>query len=47
MNYSEMSVNGTVVETVGWFMMDGDMIIWGHDDEVGEFENATIFSKLG
>lgn len=47
MNYTEMSVDGNVVQTEGWFMIDGDMIIWGHDEGVGEFENATIFSKLG
>ena len=44
--YYDMTVNGEKAEMTGYFQLDGDMLIWGHGDELGEFENATIFSKL-
>ncbi len=44
--YYDMSIKGESVETMGYFQLDGDMLIWGHDDETIKFENATIFSKL-
>jgi hypothetical protein len=44
--YEEMSIDGEAVQTNGYFTLDGDMLIWGHDDEVGVFEYVTIFTKL-
>ena len=45
--YEEVSVNGAdPVASDGWFMIDGDSLIWGHDEAVGEFENATFFTKI-
>ena len=44
--YEEMSIDGETVQTNGYFALDGDMLIWGHDDEVGVFEYVTIFTKL-
>ena len=44
--YDEISIDGTTVDSSGYFAFDGDMLFWGHDDAVGEFEYATIFTKL-
>ncbi len=35
----------TPIESSGWLVIDGGMLIWGHDKEVGEYESATLFSK--
>lgn len=44
--YENVSINGAApIESDGWFMIDGNSLLWGHDEAVGEFANANIFSK--
>ncbi len=44
--YDSVSINGAApVESDGWFMPDGPNLLWGHDEAVGTFDNANIFSK--
>jgi hypothetical protein len=46
LHYYEVSLNGGANElSIGWFMIDGDYLIWGNDDVVGQYENSTIFVK--
>ena len=44
--YYDITVNGEKTEVMGYFQLDGEMVIWGHGEDFGDFENATIFSKL-
>ena len=44
--YDSVSINGAApVESDGWLMTDGPNLLWGHDEAVGTFDNANIFSK--
>ncbi len=44
--YNDITVDGETTEVMGYFQLDGDMVIWGHGEDFGDFENATIFNKL-
>ena len=44
--YDSIAINGAApIPSDGWFMIDGESLLWGHDEAVGEFDNANIFSK--
>ena len=45
--YESVSFNGTdSIESDGWFMFDSEnVLIWGHDEVVGEYSNVNIFYK--
>ncbi|MBQ6602248.1 MAG: hypothetical protein IJH99_02445 [Eubacterium sp.] len=46
--YEKISVGGMPpVESAGWFVIDGAMLIWGHDDAAGDFSYATLFARQG
>ena len=44
--YDEISIDGVTMDSSGYFTFDGDLLIWGHDDAVGDFEYVTIFSRV-
>ncbi len=44
--YSGLTADAEEIDTFGWFHLDGNMLIWGHDDAIGKFANATIFTKV-
>jgi len=44
--YNDITVDGETTEVMGYFQLDGGMVIWGHGEDFGDFENATIFNKL-
>ena len=46
LEYYEATINGeSVGETSGWFSIDGDTLLWGHDDAVGVYDSTNIFQK--
>ena len=46
LRYENITIDGESVDSAGYLMPDGDMLIWGHDDKVGEFEFGTLFTRL-
>ena len=47
LSYEEISINGAeAIDSYGSFIIDGDMLIWGHDEAAGEYDSATLFSKV-
>lgn len=45
--YEEVVINATEkYESMGWFMLDGDALVWGHDEAVGEYDNISLFHKV-
>ena len=47
LTYEEISINGAeAIDCYGSFIIDGDMLIWGHDEAAGEYDCATLFSKV-
>ena len=46
-SYTEVSINFTEKKEVkGQFLIDGNLLIWSREEAIGEFENATIFTKV-
>ena len=44
--YDTLSINGVSVESWGWFNPDGALLIWGRDEAAGEYDNATLFTRV-
>ena len=46
--YEKLAFNSVdAVASTGWFVPDGTLLIWGHDEAAGSFENITVFVKIG
>ena len=47
LSYEEISIDGAeTIDSSGSFIIDGDMLIWSHDEAAGEYDSATLFSKV-
>ena len=47
LSYEEISINGAeAIASFGSFIIDGDVLIWSHDEAAGEYDSATLFSKV-
>ena len=47
LSYEEISINGAeAIASSGSFIIDGDVLIWSHDEAAGEYDSATLFSKV-
>ncbi len=45
--YTSVEINfSETKEAKGSFIIDGGLLIWSRDEPVGEFENATVFTKI-
>lgn len=46
-SYTEVNINFTEKKEVkGQFIIDGNLLIWSREEPIGEFENATIFTRV-